>query len=525
MRRAAGWPHVESLSCQCKDSLAFIIEALRNHKMRIAVLHFVHETVTFLSNETTVDDFIYEGSPAKGEALLKVDPRSYMGGFVKVAREHDNVELVGIESPLQPKTGTGSGWITNEAFERFAGKMIEELKAQGPFDGVFLALHGAMAVTGVPRPEAELARRVREVVGPSVRIAATFDPHGNEDEAFLQHADLAFTVKYYPHYDGYLQGNRAARTLIRAIKGDFRPTHASRKVPVISPTVLQWTGGPAWMSLINRALTWEAREPDLYINIFFGFPWADVPDAGMFVQVTTNDDEKLAAQVAEEMSKIIWRKKDELLSSTEIMTIPAAVSAASKACDGGDYPVVVADHSDRSGYATWILAEAMRQNVSGFLFATIADPQVLDRVQDAKLRAGDPFGFEVGGRVDPSAGAPAMVRGTVLHVPEPQAKDAGKLPFVVVRFGRDNALIVSRYLVQVKEYTKLPAFGVDLAAYKAFVIKSRVHFRQSFDDDGFAKKIFVTEPDEPFVGTVKLQGLQYRNLKLTDFYPYGDVSL
>jgi len=78
--------------------------------MRIAVLHFSHETVTFLPNDTTLDDFLYAGSPARGEALLSWEPKSYMGGFVKVAREFDNVELVGIESPLWPRTGIGSGW-------------------------------------------------------------------------------------------------------------------------------------------------------------------------------------------------------------------------------------------------------------------------------------------------------------------------------------------------------------------------------------------------------------------------------
>ena len=41
--------------------------------MRIGVLHFSHETVTFLKNDTTLEDFIYPGSPAKGEALLKFD--------------------------------------------------------------------------------------------------------------------------------------------------------------------------------------------------------------------------------------------------------------------------------------------------------------------------------------------------------------------------------------------------------------------------------------------------------------------
>ena len=30
-------------------------------------------TVTFLKNDTTLEDFVYPGSPAKGEGLLKFD--------------------------------------------------------------------------------------------------------------------------------------------------------------------------------------------------------------------------------------------------------------------------------------------------------------------------------------------------------------------------------------------------------------------------------------------------------------------
>ena len=150
--------------------------------------------------------------------------------------------------------------------------MIAQLTAEGPFDGVYLCVHGAMAARGVPRPEAELARRVRDVVGPRAFLAGTFDPHGNEDEEFLRHADLAFCGKYFPHYDSHLQGERAARMLVRAIRGDYRPATATVKVPIISPTVVQWTGASPWMDLVQRALTWEAREPDVYVNVFFGFP-------------------------------------------------------------------------------------------------------------------------------------------------------------------------------------------------------------------------------------------------------------
>ena len=136
---------------------------------RIAVLHFAHETVTFLPNDTWLEDFVYPGSPARGEQLLGSGATSYMGGFVKVAREFDGIELVGIESPLWPRTGSGSGWVTAEAFETLAGRMTAELRLLGPFAGVYTCLHGAMAVRGVSRPEAELARRVREVVGPRSR--------------------------------------------------------------------------------------------------------------------------------------------------------------------------------------------------------------------------------------------------------------------------------------------------------------------------------------------------------------------
>jgi microcystin degradation protein MlrC len=485
--------------------------------IRIAVLHFSHETVTFLKNDTTLADFIYQGSPAKGEALLAYDRKSYMGGFVKMAREFDEVELVGIESPLWPKTGTASGWITQEAYETFAGKMISEIAALGKVDGVYLCLHGAMGVRGVPRPEAELARRVREVVGPEAFLAATFDPHGNEDEEFLRHADLAFTVKYFPHYDGYLQGERAARTLVRAIRGDYKPSHVTIKVPIISPGAVQWTGASPWMDLVQRALTWEAREPDSYVNFFFGFPFADVPDVGMTFQVITNGEPTLARKIADDMAQAAWRQREALLTSIKVHTILDGVALAKQAVERGDVPVVLADHSDRSGSATWLLKEIVDQDLSDVLVATIADAKASDALKAKGVKAGDAFDMEVGGLVDESAGAPVRIQGTVLNAVE----GYGQL-WVVVKFGRGNVLVISRYLVQVMEPLPLNALGFDVTAFKVIAIKSRVHFRRGFDDSGFAKTILLVEPVEPFLGTVRLDGLPYQNVDLKKFYPYGE---
>ena len=484
--------------------------------IRIAVLHFSHETVTFLQNDTTVEDFIYEGSPAKGEALLSHDPKSYMGGFVKVAREYDGVELVGIESPLWPRTGTGSGWITTEAYETFLNKMIAGLKEEGPFAGVYLSLHGAMGVRGVARPEADIARRAREVVGRNAFIVGTFDPHGNEDEAFLQQADMAFTVKYFPHYDSHLQGERAARMLVRAIRGDYQPSTVTVKVPIISPTVVQWTGASPWMALVQRALIWEAREPDVYVNVFFGFPFADVPDAGMTIQAMTNGKPALANKVADDMAAWAWRHRGALLKSTTVYPIVDGVRRAKDAVASGATPVVLADHSDRSGYATWILKEVIAQELSDVLIATIADARAIDALAAKGVKAGDPFDMEVGGRVDESAGPPVRLRGKVVGVTE-----AYGMLWVSVGFGSGNVLVLSRYLTQIMEPSELKGPGFDLEQFKVIAIKSRVHFRRGFDDSDFAKTILLVEPDQPYLGTVRLDGLPYEHVDLTRFYPYG----
>jgi microcystin degradation protein MlrC len=418
-----------------------------------------------------------------------------MGGFVKVAREHAGVELVGIESPLWPRTGTGSGWITTEAYEHFLDRMLAELERGGRWHGVYLALHGAMGVRGVARPEADIARRVREVVGRDAFIAGTFDPHGNEDAEFLRQADFAFCAKYFPHYDSRLQGERAARTLIRAIRGDYTPASATVKVPILTATVLQWTGASPWMDLVQRALTWEAREPDLYMNVFFGFPFADVPDVGMTIQAIANGKPDLARRAAEDVATWAWRRREALLKTATVHPVPHGVKLAKEAVTRGAWPVVLADHSDRSGSATWVLQQVIVQDLAETLIA------------------------DLGGLADESAGQPVRIEGTIAGV----AHIAGR-HWVSVAFGRANIVLISEYLTQLMDPLDLKGPGFTIDQFKVFAIKSRVHFRRGFDDSGFAKTILLVEPEQPLLGTVQLEALPYRSVDISKFYPYGNPS-
>ena len=288
---------------------------------------------------------------------------------------------------------------------------------------------------------------------------------------------------------------------------------------VISPTVLQWTGASPWMDLVQRALIWEAREPDVYVNIFFGFPFADVPDVGMTVQVLTNGNPELAERVAQDMAGTIWRQRRALLSSTKIHAIAEGVTLAKRAVEDGKTPVVLADHSDRSGSATWLLREIVRQGLANTLIATIADAEATAKLKAMGAEAGDRFDMEIGGLVDESAGEPIHIQGTVLSAVESHGQF-----WVCIQFGHNNVLILSTYLVQIMEPFSLKALGLDIDAFEVMAIKSRVHFRRGFDDNGFAKTILLVEPEQPFLGTTRLDELPYENVDLMQYYPYGNPA-
>jgi len=120
------------------------------------------------------------------------------------------------------------------------------------------------------------------------------------------------------------------------------------------------------MDLVQRALVWEAREPDLFVNFYFGFPWSDVPDAGMCFQVIANGDAALAKRVTDDMARAAWRRRAELVQAGHHPSHRRWGADGGAAMANGEVPVVLADHSDRSGAATWLLREILAQDLPGW---------------------------------------------------------------------------------------------------------------------------------------------------------------
>ncbi|UCC83111.1 MAG: M81 family metallopeptidase [Gemmatimonadota bacterium] len=482
---------------------------------RVAVIRYEHETCTFCpGGDTEIEDWTRIRGLLLGDEVL--ESSDYIEGFVKMAEEYGDMELLGITSPYEVFGGSSRSWNSEASFDHFMGLILDDLRAKMPVDGVHLALHGAMAVRNVPRPEAEIARRVRELVGPDVPIVGTFDPHGNEDGEFLRWADGAFVVKRFPHYDAFLQGERAARYMREMMKGRYQPTTASRKPPIITATVLQWTGASPPMDIMERARRWEAREPGAYVSVFFGYPWSDVPDVGTCVHVMTNDDQALADRIADDMAEYIWRVREEFAHG-EFPMPEEAVRRARRAIAAGATPVVLADYSDRPGDATWILRQLIDQGVNGVLYAALRDERALEALAERNAQPGDPFDMEVGGFTGPQAGAPVRITGTVRFFgPLEEYEHAA-----AIEYGDGNMLILAPAYTQITSPDPLRFGPVDPDAYDVFVLKSRAHFRRGFDETGYAKTILIVDAPGPWIGTTRLDALDYQFAPIDRLYPFG----
>ena len=138
------------------------------------------------------------------------------------------------------------------------------------------------------------------------------------------------------------------------------------KPPIITPSVLQWTGASPWMDLVQRALTWEAREPDVYVNFFYGFPFADVADVGMTFEVMTNGNPELARKVADDIANGPGACARSWSTATKVYPIPQGVTLAKEAIAtrrAGRWcsPITAI----APGAATWVLEQVIEQEPVG----------------------------------------------------------------------------------------------------------------------------------------------------------------
>src|SRR5690606_32401429 len=118
---------------------------------------------------------------------------------------------------------------------------VDGLREAGPLDGVYLALHGAMAVEEpYTDGEASLIRAIRAALGDAIPIVATYDFHGIYTDWEVSPA-APVPLNTNPHIDGYERGIEAGELMLRMVAGAVHPVTRRVFVPIIGPNIGQST--------------------------------------------------------------------------------------------------------------------------------------------------------------------------------------------------------------------------------------------------------------------------------------------
>jgi microcystin degradation protein MlrC len=366
--------------------------------MRVAVGGLWHETNSFAAERTGLERFeVHEGASLV-EAFKGT--RTPIGGFLD-----GGLPLV----PALYASATPSGLVDRAAFEELAGRLIERVARETP-DGLLLDLHGAMVVDGIDEVEGELLRRLRGRLG-RVPIGVVLDFHANLSPLFIEQVDVFAAYDTYPHVDPYERGVEVAGLLARTMAGRVRPTRALVPAGFLTVPQAQRTDVLPMRALLERAREAERRPGVLRVTVAGGFPYADVPHAGLAVAATTDAEPELAREIAEEIAAAAGAAREAF----RVRNLPPA-EAVARALREPEGPVILVDQADNiggggPGDGTALLAELLRAGVEDAV-VTIADPETVARAKAAGV--GGSLSCEIGGKTDRLHGPPVRVDARVL---------------------------------------------------------------------------------------------------------------
>ncbi|HAM56285.1 MAG TPA: hypothetical protein DCQ64_13150 [Candidatus Rokubacteria bacterium] len=139
--------------------------------MRLFLAMMSHETNTF-SNVPTDRAQFEARNLHYGDDIVEAfrSTGTCLGGMIDAA-ERRGVRLV----PSVAAAASPAGRVTSEIYAQLKERLLADLQAASPVDGVLLDLHGAMVPEGLDDGEGDLIEAVRKVVGPRIPVAVTLD--------------------------------------------------------------------------------------------------------------------------------------------------------------------------------------------------------------------------------------------------------------------------------------------------------------------------------------------------------------
>src|SRR5260221_755382 len=198
-----------------------------------------------------------------------------VGGALSVFDAQGDIELTPTYSA---RSITSGGTLATADFTRIAGEFLAALQTAPRADGVYFSLHGAMGAENEDDPEGFLLAEARKILGEAVPIVVSLHLHGILPERMLQHADAIVAYHTYPHVDFFETGARAAKLLLRIMKGEVNPVTARVKIPALVRGDELITATGLFGESIRAAQAIEASPGGLSAGMFIGNPFTDVLD-------------------------------------------------------------------------------------------------------------------------------------------------------------------------------------------------------------------------------------------------------
>lgn len=473
---------------------------------RIALLGFSIECNRFAPVATEAD--FASRTLIESDAMLRearsAAPRMLgeMPGFVAAMDASGPWEAV----PSVLAMAEPNGPVEQGFFDRLMRQWEADLSGAGKLDAVYAVLHGAGLTTGDHDPEGTLLRMIRRIVGDRVPIVATFDLHANVSDTDVAMLNAFIGYRTNPHLDMRERGAEAAAMIRRLLTGT-KTYLAHLRLPIVPPTVTQLTGKDAthrpYGELIDLGQERMHQPPYagrvLNVSVMGGFAFADTPFNGLTVVVTATD-QAAADALAKEIAVAGWDRRDRFRPA--LTSLEQAVTLAKTTTT----PLIFADVADNPGGGgrgnTMTILQAFHAaGVTGALVGVIHDPALAQEAFDLGPGAAFQARFNRDGGDEFSKPFTAPARVAAVRA-EPIEGRRGIYARNTLAIGPSAAIVLDGITVvvlsnryQCADPMFFEAFGLDIAAARVVVVKSRGHFRGGFDE--FFRHEQVIEVDAP----------------------------
>jgi microcystin degradation protein MlrC len=340
------------------------------------------------------------------------------------------------------------GIVTREAYESLMAKMLDGLKENLPYDGIFFDIHGAMSVVGLDDPEGDMIERIRKVVGYETIISTSMDLHGNVSWRLAKNSDLITCFRMAPHEDAVQSDRRTVYNLLERIEnGKGKPPYkAYIKVPILLPGEKTSTRVEPGKSLYAKVAPAAAKAGVVDAAVWIGYAWADEP-RNHAVVMTTGDDSVAVKAAAEELAKAFWDVRNEFKFIAPVASLDESLDMAIRS---DKHPFIISDMGDNptaggAGDVTWTLNEILARSEfksdkgPSLIYASIPGPELVEKAVEAGI-GGKVDGF-AGAAIDNRYAQPVRLHGVVKAI---EHGDQHAETEVVVQVGSVNVIVTKK---------------------------------------------------------------------------------